>query len=603
MQASNILKNSFKTGLTVGLTASIMLTLIVAGLLQQGWFFNRTWTENNLKAFLILSTTYTLVGVLVGVACAMLERALRHKTIGWRAEASKTILLFNSTAWLLIFGMLGGRWDFGLAFSIFILAAGIIILLPFKHSIPNVSVKKIIAGLILFNLAFATNIILRQPARNDFGGNFPDCAPAEFFPGFDGKIIVFGFDGASLEVMKPLIDAGRLPNMEKLMRNGVYGDSESLSHRGKLMSPVVWTSIFTGQKPEDHGIEDYLVLRLEDNFMGFQETPYTSDMRRKPALWNILSEHGVENVFTGLWSTWPAEPVEGVMVSDRFFHTSWHQSRGESENTGIVYPPAVAEELYEFIVDPNTVSDSVLAGFTEGSAYSKTMGLDRSAHPSELALIDRLKLSYSLDETYFRSAQYLDRKFNPNFIFIYLEGLDIVEHYFWGAYRPEDFTETGLTREEEEMFSQTIPRYYEYYDRLLGEMMAENPDAAFIILSDHGLQPIAERTEYFKKLHIFADHSKYGIFMAYGPEIASDRILSGVTVLDATPTILYYMGIPVSQDMDGRIIYDVFTDEFNAQRICLKVGEYHAGSGGGAGLDYRPSEDMIGKLRDLGYIA
>ena len=69
------------------------------------------------------------------------------------------------------------------------------------------------------------------------------------------KTLVFAVDGATWCVMKKLVKENRLPHIQKLMRNGSYGELVSIP---RTLSPVVWTSIATGQPPEQHGIWDFL---------------------------------------------------------------------------------------------------------------------------------------------------------------------------------------------------------------------------------------------------------------------------------------------------------------------------------------------------------
>ena len=70
------------------------------------------------------------------------------------------------------------------------------------------------------------------------------------------KVLLIGLDGASWNVMQPLIDKGRLPNIKQLMDNGCWGTMES---PGPLLSEVIWTTIATGKTFQKHGIIDRLM--------------------------------------------------------------------------------------------------------------------------------------------------------------------------------------------------------------------------------------------------------------------------------------------------------------------------------------------------------
>ena len=94
--------------------------------------------------------------------------------------------------------------------------------------------------------------------------------------------------------------------MEQLIAQGVVGSLETLE---PTHSPIIWTSIATGKTPDEHGIEGF-VYRDEGKVR-----PYTSRQRRVKAFWNILSDRGLTVHTVGWWTTYPAEKVQGTLVS------------------------------------------------------------------------------------------------------------------------------------------------------------------------------------------------------------------------------------------------------------------------------------------------
>ncbi|MDP6243751.1 MAG: alkaline phosphatase family protein, partial [Myxococcota bacterium] len=67
-----------------------------------------------------------------------------------------------------------------------------------------------------------------------------------------GRVLVIGIDGASLRVIQPLMQQGRLPHLESIAQKGVSGPLKS---HHPLLSPRVWTSVATGKEPDKHGIK------------------------------------------------------------------------------------------------------------------------------------------------------------------------------------------------------------------------------------------------------------------------------------------------------------------------------------------------------------
>ena len=73
-----------------------------------------------------------------------------------------------------------------------------------------------------------------------------------------------------------------------------------------------------------------------------------------------------------------------------------------------------------------------------------------------------------------------------------------------------------------------------------------------------------------------AENKKTGLFMAYGPNIKRGGKIDNVSILDLAPTILHLMGIAVPDDMDGRVLKEIFKENSeiaNRPVIYRKVGE------------------------------
>ncbi|MEM8932591.1 MAG: alkaline phosphatase family protein, partial [Acidobacteriota bacterium] len=150
-------------------------------------------------------------------------------------------------------------------------------------------------------------------------------------------VVLLVIDGADLDAkILPLIDAGDLPTFAGLMREGTWGELASLR---PTRSPVLWTSIITGQPARRHGIQGFvhphlagidrtlrrfpfgsglnrkLLPRLErGGFAGIENQPFTSADRRARPLWDIVAEHHPVGVYRWL-VTWPASPTRGFMVA------------------------------------------------------------------------------------------------------------------------------------------------------------------------------------------------------------------------------------------------------------------------------------------------
>jgi len=56
------------------------------------------------------------------------------------------------------------------------------------------------------------------------------------------------------------------------------------------------------------------------------------------------------------------------------------------------------------------------------------------------------------------------------------------------------------------------------------------------------------------------ENKKYGLFMAYGPNISIGKELKDVSILDLAPTILHLLGLTVPIDMDGKVLREAFRE-------------------------------------------
>ncbi len=98
-------------------------------------------------------------------------------------------------------------------------------------------------------------------------------------------------------------------------------------------------------------------------------------------------------------------------------------------------------------------------------------------------------------------------------------------------------------------------------------------------------------------------HHRDGIIIAAGSHIKSQISLQA-RLIDITPTLLYYMQLPVYRYMDGRVIQELFTDEFKTQNplpervdtVCLSKRQHE--------MTYSNQDEkkIQQRLKDLGYM-
>jgi len=420
------------------------------------------------------------------------------------------------------------------------------------------------------------------------------------------RLILFGIDAANWNVLTPMMQAGELPAMTALVNRGSFG---VLKTGVPIQSPQMWTSIATGVVPEKHGI-----TRFTAEIPGTdREVPVTSNMRKVKAFWNILSEADVSVGIVGWWPSWPAEEVNGFMIAQRAWPVNWSRhgipfgaARDRSgrlivdEFPGRTYPEDLYADFEQYIVTEEDVTTAELSQLFSDPAFTDPA---RQFHA---------RWVFAKDKTFADAGLAMLKRFNPDVLAVYLQGTDVVSHYYWGDQREEGF---NVSPANERMYGRVVRNYYRFVDGVIADYLAEvGDDTAVLIVSDHGfetkrdLKVLWEKGEKIRTVEggkdVPWDHGVDGAIIMAGPGIREDNRLPEASVVDITPTILAYLGLPVAEDMDGVPILAAFTEEHALDHPVTFVPTYETDGprGDEAPMESPMDEGLKEKLRALGYI-
>jgi predicted AlkP superfamily phosphohydrolase/phosphomutase len=401
------------------------------------------------------------------------------------------------------------------------------------------------------------------------------------------KVMLIGIDGLEWDIMGPMVEAGRLPHFAKLVNEGTWGEVQSLQELG---SPMIWTSIATGKLPAKHGILDFATRPAPADTVG---ALLTSNSRRVKTVWQILGDSGRTVGITNWLVTWPAEPVNGYLVSDYFGHDyQWDQALGVTER--MTFPPRLALELASLRLRTDDISDDEASRFVGGAVKGD----------AALALkLRTLKTTIAADETARAVGLHLAATRPVDFFGIYLKGIDSSSHYFWTDMRPD--SGPPVDPSEVQAFGETVTRYYEYMDGILGQFLdLAGGGWTVIVTSDHGFSGPAPRGTTFAAGT--AMHDPTGVLILFGKDIVRGRKLSSPSVLDITPTLLALYGLPVADDMDGKVLVGAIDPAFLSTHPVQRTETYETAETKQAESEApakSPIDDEVReRLRSLGYL-
>ncbi len=350
-----------------------------------------------------------------------------------------------------------------------------------------------------------------------------------------GRVILIGIDGASPLVTGPMMGSGRLPNLTRIAKEGVYGRLRSLP---PLFSPRIWNTIGTGKLPEEHGIKAF--VRKDESG---RKRLYDSHDRRVPGLWNILSEAGIEVGVVNWWTTYPPEEISGVMVSDHFFpeqismikNTFHHE--GPASAGALVHPPEWQNRAEALIADGR-----ILTPFEDPFA-----GNDALPHWINR---DVLSSQYQTDNDVARVALAIQEEFSPQAMMVFLPGIDRVSHWLWGCLEPDEKYPEALrpTPEAKLAGAEALRHYYAFTDALIGLLIAGyGPDDLVLVVSDHGFE--AGVTLMLLTGTHDSPAAFDGVVYARGRGVPAGERAGRSNVLHVAPSVINWFGLPIAKDM------------------------------------------------------
>jgi predicted AlkP superfamily phosphohydrolase/phosphomutase len=273
-------------------------------------------------------------------------------------------------------------------------------------------------------------------------------------------LLIVGLDGATWELIDPMIAQGQLPNLARLQRTGWSGPLASTIPPATFSA---WSTFMTGVNPGQHGVFDFT-----RRVFGTYEVEFVNaTFRRVPSIWKYLSAAGRRICVLGLPGTYPPEAVNGCMISG--FDTPV-TTRADAS---FIEPPALAPLVMRS------------GGFPFADFQEFRVGANWY-HKALNRLLRGIEIKTGLAQTLLASAEW-------DCLLLLFGESDTVAHHFWKFHDPRSprFDARGAAD-----FGDGIRRVYNALDIAIGRLIEAVPHATVLVVSDHGFGGAGDKALY-----------------------------------------------------------------------------------------------------------
>lgn len=376
------------------------------------------------------------------------------------------------------------------------------------------------------------------------------------------RLLVVGLDFATLDALLPLAEQGQVPELAALLQRGAYARVRTLSPTWRV---PLWATLTTGKYPFKHGVLSPRVLvapafgpgarlRLLPQWMGFDvwarfgNAPAASDAgaRRVRALWEMLANAAPPTVVVGWPASAPLGPDVVGGVTDRFFGTA-------GGDVLDVRPAGAAPAVLALRRGPQEQAKELQGFFAAGgpALLANAAATDRWRQGAALTLLERPEL-------------------RGGGLWLFLRGLGSVSARLYGGYAAA--RQEGSQDPADVRAAQDVAAYYRYADALLGQVLRRERFDLVAVVSAHGVNAPSNAQRALallaadRSLAGRTDDAPDGMLLLAGRGVRASYLLGTARLVDVVPTLLYALGLPVADDLDGRVLTDAFTEDFLAQQ-------------------------------------
>lgn len=366
------------------------------------------------------------------------------------------------------------------------------------------------------------------------------------------RVMIVGVNGMELDIIRPLLLKGQMPNLASVISKGAYGKLRTVSAPN---CPRVYSTLFTSTDPDEHGVTGFVVGGITAN----------THMLREEPIWSMLSKSGISIGMANVPATFPVMPVNGYMISGML-------TRGKNCEDGVLCAPKLSEVMGGDAVYPKSLQPELLKNVGDFYIDCERMPSAADLKGHETSVIDEwLAKVQVIRDQQTKLFDYLLAEHPTDFTFLAQSCEDRTGHWLYPITPFNVGYNPGINAVRQDAF----PNQYVAFDKVLGTVLKHvDANTYLFIVSDHGIKPLREFEE--KDPHAHMDHEKTtpviakhdfadgddvpGSIFVMGPGIKSDFRLMGLgaSIYDVAPTILHLYGLEQPKQMRGRVLTEIF---------------------------------------------
>jgi hypothetical protein len=343
------------------------------------------------------------------------------------------------------------------------------------------------------------------------------------------RVIVVGIDGMDWFLLANMIEQGKLPTIERILRSAVTAE---ITADRPVVPEVGWTEIGSGRS------------LTESERATIEGTGDRRLFGLVPALAERVRDAGGTTLVVGWPGAWPVAPGDLPIVAGYTPLTAVHE---------MSLPAALLEGA------PGQASDASLAAAVDAAVRrdessferefeGRILGGEQSHNPRFAEHLAAARWAFLSDLTTLDVACGFIAEHEPDCSLIYFGGLDVVSHRFLAPAMPAYFP---TLQNPGKPLSDVLSNYYVFIDSALERILrlADNT-TALVVCSAYGIQPSGS-VQGASGSH---EDGSPGVFMVWAPRLAQPAGTLTISGLDVAPTALAALGFPVPTDSEGRVI-------------------------------------------------